>query len=40
MRKGYLGHITRIGKVLEKLAETDKDIKSHLEGLASIDFCD
>jgi len=30
MRKGYLGHITRIGKALESLADVDSDIKEYI----------
>jgi hypothetical protein len=31
IRKGYLGHITKIAKTLNLLAEKDKDIKENLE---------
>jgi len=30
LRKGYLGHITKIGKTLERLGESDSDIKDFL----------
>jgi len=38
LRKGYLGHITKIGKTLERLGESDSDIKDFLANENWKDF--
>jgi hypothetical protein len=34
VRRGYLGHLTRIAKLLERLSERDNDIKEYLNSTA------
>lgn len=36
VRRGYLGHLTRIARLLERLAERDNDIKEYLNSTARI----